>query len=820
MSVGVDMADLQVFVRPPRLLLVTPGGERWAGWAARGLVALSHVWGGCASAVLPADVVDDAALAPFLRAFQPDHVLALNPTMFDLDCVAPGSIDEMLRHGGIEPTRTVVVSTRLRGYRDEDVAGAESAAERLRARLGVLSTGDESFTPEQNVQFRGLDPDGRPHDLTARSAVTETAAWGVPAVALGDLRALAAAVVLGAQETGRPPEVTVRTWEAALLGRPGPYGGQAALFRALFPDGTPGGEGPAPEPAASLLDPLASDCLRLTRGRSRTSWVVVGDGAADFALAGLARQVLGDAVWLPAVMSDDASVRRLTASGSDPRDGGLVVTSASVPASDVEARLRAAGAPGPGPDEDVLRPVPVRRLVETVAGLPLREAGLYTAAPQDLDLPAAAFVVHRSGVDRRVPLGVRTAPDGSVEGVLPLPLSLPDGLDAERHRWLVTVLDATRPVPGHPVLSSADLLRTGANLSETFVKPSDGGVTHWSHRWDFVPAGALLSGVLAGPVPAWPSLRRVLDAAVRPGRVGLSAAGRRSVVAEGLLGSREAVEELAEGHAWSLARAFLDPTALPPTGSGPPHLKTPKVLSWEGVLALPANNWDPQDRARLRDDWTRRGVLRRGNVLNCGHCGWTEFYPLAEVLPVFRCRRCEAENDLTGPRWDNTATPVHEPRWYYALHPAVEDLARSDGDVPLLTTLALRKIMMRTPLVYPEFEVFPDGSAPLVEFDFALGTAQGLWVGEAKSNSKFGKGGKDTDRELGKLMDGAALLRATTLVLSTSQPSWPAATVERVRANVSGRTGAGQQVPLVLLLTDAREAPALQTLQGRVVRRL
>lgn len=129
--------------------------------------------------------------------------------------------------------------------------------------------------------------------------------------------------------------------------------------------------------------------------------------------------------------------------------------------------------------------------------------------------------------------------------------------------------------------------------------------------------------------------------------------------------------------------------------------------------------------------------------------------------------------------------------------------------------------MTQSPLVYPEFEVFPAVDAKsLVEFDLALGTAQGLCVGEAKSNSKLGKGGRDTDREFGKLVDGAALLRATSMVLSTSQPSWPAATVERVRANVEGRGGAGKYVPLVLLLTDARDSPTLQTLHGRVVRRL
>lgn len=94
---------------------------------------------------------------------------------------------------------------------------------------------------------------------------------------------------------------------------------------------------------------------------------------------------------------------------------------------------------------------------------------------------------------------------------------------------------------------------------------------------------------------------------------------------------------------------------------------------------MESDGWEAEDRARLRDDWTRQDVLRRGNVLNCGHCGRTEFYPLDEVQPVYHCRRCGAENALTGPRWDNKPVPVHESRWYYALHPAVEDLVQNDG---------------------------------------------------------------------------------------------------------------------------------------------
>lgn len=222
MSMGVELADVQVFARPPRLLLVTPGGERWAGWAGRGLVALSHVWGGCASAVVPADVVDEPALAPLLRAFQPDHVLSLNAVMFDADRVVPGSIEEALHGSGIEPTPELVLSARRLAHRGPDVEEAESAAGRLRERLGVLSTGEESLTAEEKVQFRWLDPDGSSHDLTSRSEVTDVVAWGVPALALDELRALAAAVALGAQERGRPPAVGASTWEGALLDRAGP----------------------------------------------------------------------------------------------------------------------------------------------------------------------------------------------------------------------------------------------------------------------------------------------------------------------------------------------------------------------------------------------------------------------------------------------------------------------------------------------------------------------------------------------------------------------------------------------------------------------
>ncbi|MEU3374642.1 hypothetical protein ABZ734_29915, partial [Streptomyces sp. NPDC006660] len=186
-----------------------------------------------------------------------------------------------------------------------------------------------------------------------------------------------------------------------------------------------------------------------------------------------------------------------------------------------------------------------------------------------------------------------------------------------------------------------------------------------------------------------------------------------------------------------------------------------------------------------------------------------QYYPLSEISQSYLCRRCGGTNQLTSDRW-RPAAP--EPRWFYDLHPAVLELVLNDGDVPLLATRFLRsEYWARQALVCEEFELLVDGS-PCVEMDFALATAEGLLLGEAKSNDSLGESPRVRQREADKLLRGCALTRAVGLVLATAQEQWTETTVEAVKAAAAGRRKANKPVPRISLLTGLGTSPKLAPL--------
>lgn len=818
MSTRLEVLGLQVFARPPRILLVTPGGERWAAWAGRGLLALSPIWGGCASAVVPADVVDDPSLGPLLRAFQPDHVLPLQP-LWSMEEAAFLRESKASPNGNVtEPRKVDTAWMQDEPYVSASFDETQAAATRLGARLGSMHVDGDL----QVHSLGGANSDvSEGSGLTARADVGPQHVWGVPSARLSSLNALAAALTFGAQSDDPFGPVTDADWVAALLDNVEGRSGPSRLSRSLAKvsrDDVPEDKA-AIEAALSglpLLDPAASACISLRRGLGRSPrLVIVGSEPADMALAGLCRRVLGSGVWLPEALDDPQIVHRLLRAAPRPR-GTLIFTSASVPIEGIQQRLEAAKATRPD-----LAGVNVRPLAESALGHTPEPRGAYVAGPRDLDLAGRYFVALADGADERVPLAAEVGPNDEMHATLPFPLRVPPGLDADVHSWLVTVIANGRPVPPHRSLNGTNLLREDANQQETFVKSSDGGITFWSHRWDFVPSGALLGGKLASPAFAWPTARRLLEVAANPIRVQVSDAGQRATVAERLLGSRQAVEELAAGAGWHLAQAFLEPTpgGLKKGDFVQLHQKGGSFMSWAGIQALTVDGWAPADRAILRDDWTRQGVLRRGLVLGCEHCPTVEFYPLREVLQTYLCRRCGGDNALTEAVWTNRPGDLQEPRWYFDLHPAVADLVRNHGDVPLLSSAFLRTRLWADPIVFPEFTLESNGS-PFVELDFAVGSVDGLWVGEAKSVSRLGRGASLV-REFNKLLKGVEALDATGLVLATSKPRWAATTLEAVKAELDQRLSAGKHVPVVLQLTHlGSPSPELSTIAGRRVERL
>lgn len=88
---------------------------------------------------------------------------------------------------------------------------------------------------------------------------------------------------------------------------------------------------------------------------------------------------------------------------------------------------------------------------------------------------------------------------------------------------------------------------------------------------------------------------------------------------------------------------------------------TELVMTFRALAAAPAvPEWTTSQRPAQVDEWTRQGVLRRGLTLGCEECPAFEFYPLEEVTQQYRCRRCDAANELIQAR---CKTDASEPEW-------------------------------------------------------------------------------------------------------------------------------------------------------------
>ncbi|MFI9749724.1 hypothetical protein [Streptomyces collinus] len=768
---------LSYAARPPRIVVVAPdGGERWVEWTAAALARLSTVWGCSGSVVVPSSAVGHPAVARCLARLNPDHVLAYSPSWATFDALNPGTVDRLLAERKItdaaaaEQFRQML---RKESWNGSAVHQAEEAADGLRLRLATNKR-------EDLIQCSHLFDDDNARELTPLATVAPTPLIGVPRNLVTSAEALAYAMYVGIEESVIDGQITAEEWRDAAT-----RGTESPLLSQLHPG--------AAEGCNAVRSHEAGLCVPISRAlRSRQRVAVLGDQPADFALAEALRQIRGAVTWLP---WDEPGLSDMWLF-SGRVSGRLLVTSASLSTEEVQQRIDARWEK---------RPV---RQIE-----PEEEDRRFdVVAPEEIDLAHPFLVVLKDAWDQPRSLPVTVEPDGSLQSSLSLAAEVPRGLDPDRHRWQVTLTAANHPLPPLAALGSSAVIAADQNPWETFVRAADGGITYWSHRFDFVPSGASLAGSLASPKLAWPGIKRILQVAASAEGVEVlpSPAGKRSAITEGLLGSRAALEALAVGPGWPLLRRFL-PDAAPngcPEGSWW-KLKSAVVLSWEAVAAHDDSDWEPAARREQMDQWTSQGVLRRGLILGCGHCPILEFYPLAEISQSYRCRRCGGDNQLTKDRWKPVA---HEPRWFYDLHPAVLELVMNHGDVPLLATQYLRsQYGMRQALVCEEFELLKDGNR-FVEMDFALATTEDLWLGEAKSNDSLGDSPKVRRREAGKLMEGCALVGAAGLILATTKAEWSPTTVEALKCEIAERRKAEKTVPKVSLLTGLGTSPQLAQL--------
>lgn len=773
--------DLHSFVRPPRLLVVAPQDGDWIRWSAAALGALSQVWGGCASVTLPVATLGHPALKTVLDKLQPDHIVAYQPTGATVDALFPGTIERVLARQGLDSNSHAhgVEALRSQPWPTADDARIDEAIARLRGQYGI-----SRMDRENHVQCASISDEMAQSLLTPLAAVTDQPGWGVPLPQIDSPDALAFAVQVGVAQAGEEqgegsPAHTQADWRKATVD------GEKAHLR---PD--------LPGSITSLLNPATGSCIRITRGRyQQTPVVVLGDQPEDFALAQLSHQVHGSTLWLPW-----EDLRWHQVSAAQLRLGGhfqdtVKVISASMSLEALRTRMDACW---DGRGWVMNDPADDHRPYEITA-------------PADLSQPGRSLVVLSSAWDQPKPVPVEESQDGSLTASLRMQPEVPAGLDPVRHRWQVC-LTAPHPLPPHRRLFAQALLAPEQNAYETFIRAADGGITYWSHRWDFVPSGASLAGSLAGPRLAWPSLSKLLSTAAEPHLVQPSPAGKRARVTQRLLGSRTELEDMAATDRWELLRHWLPG---PEREALPEHswweLKAGTVLSWAGISACPAPAWSVEGRRAQVDTWTSQGALRRGLVLGCASCPIYEFYPLDEIHQHYACRRCGSSNVLEQQRWK---LPLEEPPWYYELHPAVAELLTNDGNYPLLATRHLRsQAPARSALVTEEFELVDQGEA-YVEFDFAVATLDALYVGEAKKGNSLAPNVKTTRRELNKLLEGSRQVGATHLVLATAASTWKETMLLTVKEQVHGDVRAGKNTPQIVLLTALETTPALTTLDG------
>ncbi|WP_327207225.1 hypothetical protein OG336_00100 [[Kitasatospora] papulosa] len=698
------------------------------------------------------------------------------PSWDTADEIVPGIVKEAMAQQGL-PEGTVVEPLeemlRKQSWRSSAVGEAEATATALRARLTVNQR-------EELVQMHHLFDAESDQSLTPLASVATTPLIGVPKSLVTTPAALAYAMHVGVESTSLEGILQPRQWlEAAARGE------ESSLVSDLHPA--------AVRDEQPMMSHKAGLCIPVRRGyRQAQATAVLGDSPEDFALAQVLRQFHEHVSWLP---EGDMSLASFWLFNRHQRTETLKVTSASLTPDEVQTRIDGSW------DERGYR------MIE-----PEEEERPYTVVePSDLEFRGRSMVVLQTAWDQPRSLPASVMSDGSLETALALAGEVPHGLDAAKHRWQVTLICADHPLPPLPQLTTSALLTADQNPWHTFVRASDGDITYWSHRFDFVASGASLAGTLAAPKLVWPGIRKILHHATEASGTQLrpSAAGKRAAITERLLGSREALEYLAASPGWSILRRFMPDTSRTDL---PVHswwkLKSAVVLSWEAITAHEQDGWDAAARRAQADEWTTQGVLRRGLVLGCNHCPIFEFYPLAETSQQYRCRRCGGGNSLVQDRWK----PFGEPRWFYDLHPAVLELVANDGDVPLLATQYLRNQPWARPaLVGEEFELLRDGN-PFVEIDFALATSDELWLGEAKKTDSLAESPRARKREAAKLIDGCVAAGAGGLILATAQSAWADVTIDALREETLGRRSAGRPVPRIQLLTGLRSRPELSWL--------
>lgn len=741
--------------------------------------ASGHYWGGAGFILVPFDPasgIPSPEFASIVRAYDPDHVVNLQIPVQRFEELYPGHIQ--IQGVADEAERVRLINNGAWHHHVE--SSALTARDQVAKwcspmRLDRLS-GEGVMPMEQLTTMDQSKPVEGFSGVLTRAASREGKQTFSAAPHWRSDIGLFAALRFGVAEDEvlerpEPPESTI-DW---LIRRDGVEPPTDFLTE----------EGSIRSPTLDRVEPLFLAGQRLVairRGFIRDgAALVIGDTAADFALAVAFDRMLGRAVWLASeLLNDTEAFRRRTrfalqSTMYDVERGGdyFAVTSTSVSNTVLEQLVAD------------IEESNVEVLDSSGTKVPLRAHESMQIRPPNLE-SGILFYSADEHVGALVTIPVTHLPDGTQESLMGLQTPIPSNLLFAENSghvpyWYVDVetMGGTTPT-ARDLPSSAVAVQPGP-FPEVNIRASRNGYSFNPQSMGFVPAGALLTSRIGRPRLRFLSITAWVQAMAERGGFGVrpSSAGRQAKLLQARLGSRAALLEMTDSDTLRMFRAFKAVQTKPKPEEQDPDVVVVDLdphLSFEAISSLVGGTQG--ETMDLIDRLVTTRILRRGLILGCADCGRLSFVLAERLGGQFDCSHCGTANTLVSERW-NRESP--EPRWFYDLYSTFRELLAANGDAVLLAAAALKRSAREYDDTSELEFINLETESPVAEVDIIASVDGKVVVVEAKSNGTF-QNARTRRAQCGKLIKVATLLRADRIVLATTNDEWTAADVDHLRA--------------------------------------
>jgi hypothetical protein len=173
------------------------------------------------------------------------------------------------------------------------------------------------------------------------------------------------------------------------------------------------------------------------------------------------------------------------------------------------------------------------------------------------------------------------------------------------------------------------------------------------------------------------------------------------------------------------------------------------------------------------DSWIAKNILYRGFIFKCGRCSYAAWFAVDSITQTFTCPRCGTSQQYTHSHW---LRPT-EPSWFYKLDEIVYQMLAHNGDVALLTLLALQKQSRGSFLYSPELSIQPDDEFKgNMEIDICCILDGKIIIGEAKSTDSLASNKQNAQQVVNRYRILAEKMRASALMFSTTEEAWETST--------------------------------------------